>query len=214
MPDNSQKTPLAQSLDNFWEQKGASHDALQGRFAPATIVSVDATQTIVTAKIEILDDTITYPYVVCGLVGPEYIRFPIRQGTKGLVISTENYLGAMTGLGTGQARFGEKEPSLSNLSFLPIGNVSFEPAIDKDATEVYGVGTGGVILRSGDGAYVATIEDKNKKAFFVDGQLGGGIMGATLTEATSDIDAKAKGVKQYCFYRKSDGSLWIQMIPD
>jgi hypothetical protein len=214
MPDNAQKTPLAASLDRFWEQKGASHDALQGRFAPASVVSVDETQTIVTVKIEILDDTITFPYIVCGLVGPEYIRFPIRQGTKGLVISTEYYMGAMNGLGDGQARFGEQQPNLSTLSFLPIGNKNFEAAADPNATEIYGVETGGVIIRSGDNKYVATISSKGKKAFFVDGELGGGIMGATLTEATNDGDAKAKGVKQYCFYRKSDGSLWIQMIPD
>lgn len=214
MPDNAQKTPLVRSLETWWGDKGESHDALQGRFAPASVVSLSGgTQTIVTAKIEILDDTITFPYVVCPLVGPEYIRFPIRAGTKGLVISSEYYLGAMTGLGSGQARI-EKQSNLSTLSFLPLGNVGFEDVIDPNSVEIYGEGDGGVILRSNDGNVELRLRKGGKGGVMVTGELGKNILGANLIEAADDAAAKAQGIPFNGFYYDPDGFVHLQRIPD
>src|SRR5215467_1008579 len=75
---------------------------LQGKAIPVSITEIDSTHTIVKVKFEVETDY-TLPIVQCPVIGPEYVRLPLKVGDKGYVTSADYYLGGMTGLGGGTA---------------------------------------------------------------------------------------------------------------
>jgi hypothetical protein len=115
-----------------------------GKNLPASVISVSGS--IVTVKFE-LKSSFTLPNVTCPLFGPEYIRYPIQAGCKGLVISADAFLGAMSGLGSGDADL----TMLANLSavlFIPCGNKGWSATDDPNALLLYG--PNGVVIRTLD----------------------------------------------------------------
>lgn len=151
MPDNVQKTPVSDTLNEFARLKAA--DAIQqtGRSLPATVVS--AKGSIVTVKFEITNSVFTLPNVTIPLFGPEYIRYPIQPGDKGFVVAADAYLGGMSGLGGGTADLSQLA-NLATLVFFPIGNTSFF-AVDPQAVVIYG--PNGVVLRDTTNASNVTL---------------------------------------------------------
>lgn len=141
MSGNFQKTPFTESMSRFSESKAAAALQLTGRELPCSVVSVQGA--IVTVKFEVQDPVITLPNVTVPLFGPEYIRYPIQPGDKGVVFSLDAYIGGMSGLGSGVASL--TQPSnLSALVFFPIGNNKWV-AVDPQAVVLYG--PNGIVLR-------------------------------------------------------------------
>jgi hypothetical protein len=140
MSNNSQKTPLARSLNKFAESKW--NDAFQkiGKALPCSVVSV--TGAIVTVKFEVTSK-FTLPNVTIPMVGAEYIRYPIQVGDKGLAFPADARLGGMSGIGGGVADL-SLPGNLTPLVFLPFSNVGWS-AVDSQAVTIYG--PNGVVLR-------------------------------------------------------------------
>lgn len=148
---NVQRIPLGLSLAEIARQGAESVVERLGQSMPCSVVSVSGS--IVTVKFEMTAAPLTLPQVTMPVFGPEYIRYPIQKGDKGMAVSADYYLGKMSGLGTGTADLREP-PNLSALVFLPIGNKNWS-TVDKDAVTLYG--PNGVVLRDKDSKVTLTL---------------------------------------------------------
>ena len=154
MSDNALKTPFIQSLDTYVANSIAQSANSRGLSLPASVVSVDDTKTIVTVKFEIetqvptADGSVTtlvqFPNVTCPVFGPQYLRYPIQVGDKGVCLAASAYLGQMAGFTTETATLANPG-NLSALVFFPIGNQTFQAAENPDAAILYG--PDGAIMR-------------------------------------------------------------------
>lgn len=150
---NAQKTPYARALNRFTE--GKIQDALQitGKALPCHVTAVSGS--IVTVKFDIIDNAFTLPDVTCPMFGPEWIRYPTKVGSLGVVLSADYYLGGVSGLGGSTAKL-SIPANLSALVFFPIANngtltgnnaAQNWPATENaNATVIYG--PDGVIIRT------------------------------------------------------------------
>jgi len=152
--NSAQKTPFVSTQTRFAEERIGSAWQLLTKAPPASIVSMDSTNTIATVALEI-DSIYTFPPITCPVFGPQFIRYPLGKGVKGVLLSGDYYLGGVSGLGDGRATLG-KVANLSSCVFFPIGNASFSPVEDKEKTIVYG--NDGVILRDKDNKISFTID--------------------------------------------------------
>lgn len=139
MANNAQKTPVAGSLNRFAERKILEAIEVLGKALPASVTSV--TGSIVDVKFE-LTTTFTLPEVTVPLFGPEYIRYPIQVGCKGVVFPVDAYTGAVDGLGGGPADL-TPPMNLSALVFFPVGNKGWT-VVDGKYLVLYGAEEGGV----------------------------------------------------------------------
>lgn len=144
MSGNAQKTPIAQSLHRFAEQKVMSAIQLLGKALPCSVVS--ASGAIVTVKFE-LNTIFTLPSVTVPLAGAEYVRYPIQPGCKGVVFPVDTSIGLITGLGSASPDL-SIPGNLQSLVFVPCGNVSWF-AVDPLSVVIYG--PNGATLRTQDG---------------------------------------------------------------
>src|SRR3974390_974193 len=141
MADNAQKTPFALSMNRFVENKMQGLQSLQPKSLPGQVTAVKGS--LVTVAFDV-QGPYTLPTVTMPLFGPEWIRYPIKVGTKGICVA------ASAGPGSGSGQGGTTAPDLSlpgNLSalvFLPIGNTGFSPTPDAQSLVLYG--TNGVII--------------------------------------------------------------------
>lgn len=147
MADNAQKTPLVSTLNDFVIDTFESFEQLLGKAVPASITAIDKTGTIVTVQFEV-KSIYTLPPVTCPLAGPEYIRYPLKVGDKGMVVPSDLYLGGVSGLGDGVADL-TPQANLGAVVFMPFGNTKFDPIDDPKSVVIYG--PSGVILRTSDG---------------------------------------------------------------
>ncbi|MEY6811596.1 hypothetical protein AB9B03_22980, partial [Escherichia coli] len=83
------------------------------------------------------------PQVTIPLFGPQYIRYPMQPGDKGIVIPADTYIGGVSGQGGGIADM-TPPANLSALVFLPISNTEWQ-GVDGQVVTVYG--PEGVTLR-------------------------------------------------------------------
>lgn len=127
---------------NRWARKLAL-DAIQqtGRALPCSVVA--ATGALVTVKFEILSNGVTLDNTEMPLFGPEYIRYPIQPGDKGVCFPVDAQIGAMCGLSAGVADL-TQPANLAALVFFPIGNALWS-TVDPNAVTIYG--PNGVVLR-------------------------------------------------------------------
>lgn len=130
----AQKVHFVRSQNRFAERKIADALQLVGKFLPASVVSVSGP--IVTVKFEI-SSSFTLPQVTMPVAGSEYVRLPIQPGCKGMVISADARLGAMSGLATGTADLSQPA-NLSALVFVPLGN-KFWDMVDGNALVLIGL---------------------------------------------------------------------------
>lgn len=150
MRDNSQKISFVHSQNQFVERKINEALQLSGKALPCTVSAVNGS--IITVNFEV-QSKITLPKVTCPLFGPEYIRYPVQVGDKGVVFSADASLGSMSGLGSGVATL-TNVGNLSSLVFFPIGNKSFG-AVDPNSVTIYG--PNGTVLRDTGSATVMTL---------------------------------------------------------
>lgn len=129
-----QKLNFGSSMNRFAERK--IEDALQkaGKVLPASVVKQDGN--MITVAFELRDIPYVLPQVTVPLFGPQYIRYPMQPGDKGIVIPADTYLGGVSGQGGGIADL-TPPANLSALVFLPISNTEWEP-VDGQVVTIYG----------------------------------------------------------------------------
>lgn len=129
-----QKLNFGRNMNRFAEKK--LEDALQkvGKILPARVVKQDGR--MVTVAFELRDTPFVLPQVTVPLFGPQYIRYPMQPGDKGIVIPADTYLGGVSGLGGGIADLTPPD-NLSSLLFLPISNTEWE-GVDGQVVTIYG----------------------------------------------------------------------------
>jgi hypothetical protein len=123
--------------------------SLMGKAMPASIVSVEKNGTIVKVKLE-LKSGFTLPEITVPVNGPEWVRYPIQVGDKGMVIPSDYALGAMNGMGSGVATLG-RQANLATMVWHPIGNKKFEDRDDGEDKQVVIYGPDGVVVKTSKG---------------------------------------------------------------
>ena len=121
MSDNTYKTPLINSLNIFTDGKIDAANALGGKSLPCSVVSVKGA--MITVKFEVTSPY-TLPQITVPLAGAEYIRYPIKAGDKGFVVSADASLSDMSGQG-GNTSSLILHGNLSALVFVPFGNTNW-----------------------------------------------------------------------------------------
>ncbi|HGV9242588.1 TPA: hypothetical protein ACNOH8_003984 [Klebsiella aerogenes] len=137
----SQRLNFAKSMNNFAEVKIAEAMELVGKVLPATVVSQSGK--MITVSFSLANIPFTLPQVTIPLFGPEYVRYPMQPGDRGIVIPADTYIGGMSGLGGGVADL-TQPTNLSALVYLPISNTEWQ-GVDGQVVTVYG--PEGVTLR-------------------------------------------------------------------
>lgn len=147
------KTPLAPALQAFAKGKADDRQFMVGKSYPCTVSEV-VSSGIVTVNFEVNSAPFTLPKVTVPILYPEYIRYPIRAGDRGMVVSASVRLGGLSGLGSGVP--GLTPPgNLSAMAFLWLGSTAWSDPTDPDAVEIYG--PNGVILRDTESTCTVTL---------------------------------------------------------
>ncbi|WP_338735445.1 hypothetical protein V8954_04025 [Klebsiella michiganensis] len=137
----NQRLNFAKSMNNFAEEKIAEAMQLVGKVLPATIVR--QSEKMVTVSFSLTNIPFTLPQVTIPLFGPQYVRYPMQPGDRGIVIPADTYIGGMSGLGGGVADL-TQPANLSALVYLPISHTEWQD-VDGQVVTVYG--PEGVTLR-------------------------------------------------------------------
>jgi len=145
----AQKKPFSRTLSLFAQQKALDEIAKRWQALPGRVVAVSGA--IVTVNFEVAGATL--PQATMPLFGPEYIRYPVQIGDKGVAFPASVYLGGVSGLGGGTAD-DTLRGNLSTLVWFPCGNKGWT-AVDDDAVTVYG--PNGVVLRDTGSNSVETL---------------------------------------------------------
>lgn len=135
------KLNFAGNMNNFAANKIAQAQLMAGKVLPAAVVERNGNMVV----IQVLLRNVPYvvPHLTVPLFGPEYIRYPLQPGDKGILIPADTYLGGVSGLGGGTADL-TPPANLSALTFLPISNTEWE-SVDPNVLTMYG--PEGVTLR-------------------------------------------------------------------
>lgn len=144
MADDSQKNPIIKNLQLYVQAMMEHFMETLGKSLPCTIVSVDATGTVVTVNIEVQDPIQQYPQITCPVLYPKYVRYPLKKGDPGLLVPSDVYLGGVSGLGGGTATLAP-QGNLSTCGFLALAGAGAGPT-DNPKAQVLS-GDDGVILR-------------------------------------------------------------------
>ena len=135
------KLNFASSMNRFTERKIENALQKSGKVLPASVVK--QTGNMITVSFELRDIPYVLPQVTIPLFGPQYIRYPMQTGDKGIVIPADTYIGGVSGQGGGIADM-TPPANLSALVFLPISNTEWQD-VDGQVVTVYG--PEGVTLR-------------------------------------------------------------------
>lgn len=135
------KMSFGGNMHSFAAQKIASAMQMAGKVLPASVVKRDGN--MVTVSFLLDDIPWALPQITVPLFGPEYIRYPMQPGDKGIVIPADTYLGGVSGLGGGVASL-TPPANLSAMTFLPVSNTEWED-VDEQVLTMYG--PEGVTLR-------------------------------------------------------------------
>lgn len=139
----SQKLNYAKSMNNFAENKINDQLQIQGRALPAVVVAQSGKMITVSVSI---NSEFTIPELTIPIMGPEYVRYPMQAGDKGVVLPMGTYIGGMSGQGGGTADLTVPQ-NLSALVYLPFSNTEWAD-VDPNVVTVYG--PEGVTLRDAD----------------------------------------------------------------
>ncbi|WP_291969490.1 hypothetical protein [Candidatus Symbiopectobacterium sp.] len=129
-----QKVNFARNMNRFTDQKLEEAFQSAGKVLPASIVSQSGN--MITVSFELRDTPYVFPQVTIPLFGPQYIRYPMQPGDKGIVIPADTYLGGVSGQGGGVADL-TPPANLSALVFLPINNTEWG-AVNGQVLTLYG----------------------------------------------------------------------------
>lgn len=136
------KKPLGRSLNDLAVARAKDALSQTGRGLPC-VVSKVISSGIVTVNFQVTG-TFTIPQVTIPIEYPEYIRYPIQVGDKGMTVAADTRLGPISGLGGTTASLNQPA-NLTGLSFVWLGNTGWSPTDDPMALVLYG--PNGVIMR-------------------------------------------------------------------
>ena len=122
---NSQKIPVAQSLQAFGRAKAQDAIAALGKGLPCTVVAV-VSPGIVTVNFEVAVTPAPLPQVTMPVGKPPYIQYPIQVGDIGVALSADLRTGGLTGLGAGVPTLGDTVGNLSAMTFFWLGSTKEE----------------------------------------------------------------------------------------
>lgn len=190
MTGNAQKTHYARTINKFAEQKVLDAIQITGKSLPCRVEFVSGS--IVTVSF-LLNSSFTLPRVTCPMFGPEYIRYPTQVGDLGVVLSSDYYIGCVSGLGGGQTADLVQRANLSTLIFLPIANTGASttqnwpanPSGDPNALTLYGKDRLAWLALHGTGAITGLGQESLDGSIATTGNLSAGT-GATGTFQSSD----------------------------
>lgn len=177
MTGNAQKTPFASSLSEFTNRRIAQYIQTTGRGLPASVVSAQAGRGVVTVKFELTNTGMTLPTVTIPMFGPEWIRYPVAAGLKGVVIPFDVSIGNMSGLGAQTSNLA-RSANLSSLIFMPIGNSSFTDPEETGRTVIYG--PDGAVLMSANKDFVVRVTEDQINVAKKDGSIGMTVSGTLI----------------------------------
>ena len=139
---NEQKNPLSRTLPRYIDAKIRAWMSRQGKAMPGHVKSVSGS--IVTINFDV--SGLVLPLVKMPVFGPEYIRYPIQPGDKGVCFPTDYSLAGVNGMGTNTTGVVNTAPpgNLGALVWFPVGNKNWS-TVDPGAVTIYG--PNGVVLR-------------------------------------------------------------------
>jgi hypothetical protein len=132
---NAQKTPLSRTLSQYVSQRATDEIRKRGRSLPGTVLSVSGS--IVTVNLDLAGKTL--PRVTMPVFGPEFIRYPIQIGDKGVCFPVDVSIAGVSGLGSGTPD-DTLQTNLSTLVWFPVGNKGWTapPGSDGNTLALYG----------------------------------------------------------------------------
>jgi hypothetical protein len=142
MADNFSKLWLQKSQNQLAINRAAQEIQKQGRALPCRVTAVSGS--VVTVEFEMDTSPWTLPPVTIPKAESNWVRMPTQVGDLGYTAPADVYLGGISGLGKGIARF-IRRGNLSNLVFTPVSNAN-SPPIDPNAAQVQG--PNGAIIRT------------------------------------------------------------------
>lgn len=173
---------MADSFSKLWLQKGQNKLAInraaqeiqrQGRALPCRVTAVNGA--IVTVEFEMDTTPWTLPPITIPKAESPWVRMPTQVGEKGYTAPADVYLGGISGLGGGIARF-FRRGNLSNLVFTPVSNANSAPD-DPNAAQV--CGPNGGIMRTTTGTTSSIVTNTT---------------GTTITFGTTTLVINASGI--------------------
>lgn len=156
---DAQKNPFGRSMQRFAASVSKAVEGLAGKSFPATIGERVAGG-IVKINYELTGEN-TYPTPKVPVVGSKYIRQPFQPGEKGMTVSTDTYLGGMSGQGGGTADPGQKG-NLGSQAWMPVGSADW--AAEDPDTLVFTGGPNGIKLQVGSTVITMTSSEINASA--------------------------------------------------
>jgi len=151
----SQKSPFANSINNFTDRKLSDYQQGLGQALPCRVTKVEGA--IVTVNFEILPDSkITLPPVTCPIAESAYVRLPVQEGDYGIVMAADTRLGGISGLGLGKAPLTHAS-NLGALVFVPIGNKNWATTDPVDPNAVNINAPNGAVIRDTNNKCVITL---------------------------------------------------------
>lgn len=133
--DNTQKTPLAQSLQRLGEAKANDATQALGKGLPCSVVKI-ISPGIVTVKFEVTGPA-PLPQITMPVAKSPYIQFPIQVGDKGQAIPSAVRLGGLSGLGSGVPSLTDTVGNLGALAFHPMADTG-QTTLDPEALVLHG----------------------------------------------------------------------------
>lgn len=151
-PFDPVKHPISQSLNWFSEEKIADAQKLLAKSYPCSVEEViGKTNSIVKVKIELRTD-LNFPVLTVPVASPQYVRFPIKKGDKGVVFCVDYGIWGVTGLGTTDAPADlSAQFNSSNGVFFPVGSKKFDDVKEGEDKKVVIYGPDGAVLRTAKG---------------------------------------------------------------
>lgn len=148
------KKHFGRSLNDIAVARATEAIKNAGYALPCSVVKV-VSSGIVTIKFEVNSGQTPLPQVTVPIGYPEYIRYPIQVGDKGVVFPADAKLGGLTGLGSGLPTLGAPPGNLSALTFFWLGSNKWSATDDPNALVMYG--PNGVVVRDAGENCVLTI---------------------------------------------------------
>ncbi|EKN3738826.1 TPA: hypothetical protein SK296_004575 [Yersinia enterocolitica] len=122
------------NMNSFVDNKISEAMESAGKVLPVTVISQSGK--MVTVSFNLTNIPYTLPQVTIPIFGPQYIRYPMQPGDRGIVIPADTYLGGVSGQGGGTADL-TPPANLSALVFLPISNTEWD-SVDGQVLTLYG----------------------------------------------------------------------------
>lgn len=185
-----QKTPLTRTLNRFATKRAVEVIQRLGRSLPGTVLSVSGS--IVTVNLEVKGETLDQ--VTMPVFGPEYIRYPIQAGGKGVCFPVDTFIGNVTGLGSGTPD-DTLQGNLSTLVWFPVANKNWTlpPGADANTLAMYGA-LATLLLDSLAGHGSVKLTSTSIVLTFGSGSITMNSSGITLTFGSKSVVISSSGV--------------------